>query len=63
GAALGALLGAVIGHGKGAGIGAAIGGAAGTVDQTATRGQQVTLPSETELNFTLKAPLSLTLGN
>ncbi|MGH9402952.1 MAG: BON domain-containing protein, partial [Terriglobia bacterium] len=42
GAALGALLGAVIGHGKGAGIGAAIGGAAGTVDQTATRGQQVT---------------------
>lgn len=63
GAALGTLLGAVIGHGKGAGIGAVIGGAAGAVDQTATHGQQVTLPSETELNFTLKAPLSLTLSN
>ncbi|MGH9343463.1 MAG: hypothetical protein ACRD19_06865, partial [Terriglobia bacterium] len=59
----GTLLGAVIGHGKGAGIGAVIGAAAGTVDQTATQGQQVTLPSETELNFTLKAPLSLTPGN
>lgn len=63
GAALGALLGAVIGHGKGAGIGAVIGGAAGTIDQTATHGQQVTLPSETEINFTLKAPLSLTLSD
>ncbi|MGH9402571.1 MAG: BON domain-containing protein [Terriglobia bacterium] len=61
GAALGALLGAVIGHGKGAGIGAAIGGAAGTVDQTATRGQQVTVPSETKIDFVLKAPLSVTL--
>lgn len=63
GAGLGALLGAVIGHGKGAGIGAAIGGAAGAIDQRATRGQQVTLPSETELNFTLRAPLTLTLSN
>ncbi|MGH9451159.1 MAG: BON domain-containing protein [Terriglobia bacterium] len=60
GAALGALLGAVIGHGKGAGIGAAVGGAAGTVDQTATRGQQVTLPSETKIDFVLKSPLSVT---
>lgn len=63
GAVLGTLLGAVIGHGKGAGIGAAIGGAAGAIDQTATHGQQVTLPSETELNFTLSAPLTLTLSN
>lgn len=63
GAGLGALLGAVIGHGKGAGIGAVIGGAAGAIDQTATHGQQVTLPSETEINFTLKAPLSLTLSD
>lgn len=63
GAGLGALLGAVIGHGKGAGIGAAIGGAAGAIDQRATNGQQVTLPSEAQLNFTLRAPLSLTLSN
>lgn len=59
GAALGALLGAVIGHGKGAGIGAAVGGAAGTVAQTATRGQQVTVPTETKLDFVLAAPLSV----
>lgn len=62
GAALGALLGAVIGHGKGAGIGAAIGGAAGTVDQTATRGQQVTVPTETKLDFVLASPLSVAQG-
>lgn len=60
GAALGALLGAVIGHGKGAGIGAAVGGAAGTVAQTATRGQQVTVPTETKLDFVLASPLSVT---
>lgn len=60
GAALGALLGAVIGRGKGAGIGAAVGGAAGTVAQTATHGQQVTVPSETKIDFVLKSPLSVT---
>lgn len=62
GAALGALLGAVIGHGKGAGIGAAVGGAAGTVAQTATRGQQVTVPTEAKLDFVLAAPLSVSPG-
>lgn len=62
GAALGALLGAVIGHGKGAGIGAAVGGAAGTVAQTATHGQQVTVPTETKLDFVLAAPLSVSPG-
>ncbi|MGH9328246.1 MAG: BON domain-containing protein [Terriglobia bacterium] len=62
GAGLGALLGAIIGHGKGAGIGAAIGGAAGTADQTATRGQQVTIPSEAKIDFTLKGPVTVTLN-
>lgn len=62
GAALGALLGAVIGHGKGAGIGAAVGGAAGTVAQTATHGQQVTVPTETKLDFVLASPLSVSPG-
>ncbi len=61
GAGLGALLGALIGHGKGAGIGAAIGAAGGAVDQRATHGQQVTVPSEAELNFTLTSPVTITL--
>lgn len=62
GAGLGALLGAVLGHGKGAGIGAAIGGAAGTVDQAATHGQQVTIPSEAQINFVLKGPITITMN-
>lgn len=62
GAALGALIGGLIGHGTGAGIGAAIGGAAGTADQTATHGQQVTVPSEARIDFVLKAPLTLTIN-
>jgi BON domain len=61
GAALGALLGAVIGHGKGAAIGAGVGAAAGTGVQAATKGQQVRIPPETKIDFTLKAPLTITL--
>ena len=61
GAGLGALLGGLIGHGKGAGIGAAIGGAGGAVDQQVTHGQQVTIPSEAELNFVLTSPMTVTL--
>jgi BON domain len=60
-AALGALIGAVIGHGKGAAIGAGVGAAAGTGVQATTQGQQVRIPSETKIDFTLKAPLTLTL--
>ncbi|MGH9360011.1 MAG: BON domain-containing protein [Terriglobia bacterium] len=61
GGGLGALIGGLIGHGKGAGIGAAIGAAGGAIDQEATHGQQVTIPSETELNFTLTSPVTVTL--
>ncbi len=61
GAGLGALIGGLIGHGKGAGIGTAIGAAGGAVDQEATHGQQVTIPSEAEINFVLKSPLTVTL--
>ena len=61
GGALGALIGGLIGHGKGAGIGAAIGAAGGAIDQQATHGQQVTIPSEAEVNFTLKSPVTVTL--
>jgi hypothetical protein len=59
GAALGALLGAVIGGGKGAAIGAGAGAGAGGVAQEATKAQQVKIPSETKLDFTLEQPLEV----
>jgi BON domain len=59
GAALGALLGAVIGHGKGAAIGAVTGAGAGTVAEAATKGQQVRIPSETKLDFSLEQPVEV----
>jgi hypothetical protein len=62
GAVLGTLLGAIIGHGKGAGIGAAVGAGAGTADQAATHAKDVTIPSETTITFTLKAPLTVTVN-
>jgi BON domain len=61
GAALGALIGAIAGHGKGAAIGAGIGAAAGTGVQAATKGEQVKIPPETKIDFTLKAPVTVTL--
>ncbi len=60
GAALGALIGAIAGHGKGAAIGAAVGAGAGTAVQGVTHGQQVVIPSETEIRFTLRRPLTVT---
>jgi len=60
GAVLGALIGAVAGGGKGAAIGAAVGGGAGTGVQVFTKGQQVKIPSETRLDFTLQQPLEIT---
>jgi hypothetical protein len=60
GAALGALIGAVAGGGKGAAIGAAVGGGAGTGVQVFTKGQQVKIPSETRLDFTLQQPMEIT---
>jgi hypothetical protein len=56
-AALGAIIGAVAGGGKGAAIGATVGAGAGTAVQVLTKGQQVRVPSETVLDFTLSAPL------
>ncbi len=61
GAGLGALIGAIAGKGKGAAIGAAIGAGAGTAAQAATHGQQVKVPSETKLDFTIKTPFTITL--
>jgi len=58
-AALGAIIGGIAGGGKGAAIGAAVGAAGGTGVQAATKGQQIDLPSETQLSFTLQGPLSV----
>ncbi len=60
-AGLGALIGAIAGGGKGAAIGAGIGAAGGGVATAATKGQQVKVPSETKLDFTLKSPFTVTL--
>ncbi len=59
GAAIGAIIGGIAGGGKGAAIGAAAGGGVGGGVQAATKGQQIKLPSETVLNFTLQAPLTV----
>ncbi|HEX4485535.1 MAG TPA: BON domain-containing protein [Terriglobales bacterium] len=59
GAGIGAIIGAIAGGGKGAAIGAAAGGGLGGGVQAATKGQQIKLPSETVLNFTLQAPVSV----
>jgi hypothetical protein len=59
GAVIGTIIGALAGGGKGAAIGAAAGAGVGGGVQAATKGQQIKLPSETVLNFTLQAPLTV----
>nr|MBA3916919.1 BON domain-containing protein [Terriglobales bacterium] len=54
GAGIGAIIGAIAGGGKGAAIGAAAGGGLGGGVQAATKGQQIKLPSETVVNFSLQ---------
>ena len=61
GALLGTVIGALAGGGKGAAIGAIAGAGAGTGINAATHGQQVQIPSETLINFTLQQPLSFTV--
>jgi hypothetical protein len=61
GAAAGAVIGAIAGGGKGAAIGSLAGGGAGAGFQLATHGEQVSIPSETNLTFRLEAPLTVTL--
>ena len=60
GAAIGAIIGGIAGGGKGAAIGAAAGGGLGGGVQAATKGQQIKLPTETVLNFTLQSPVTVT---
>ncbi len=59
GAGIGALIGALAGGGKGAAIGAAAGGGLGAGAQAVTHSQQIKLPAETVLNFTLQAPVTV----
>jgi len=59
GAVLGALLGGIFGRGKGAVIGSVAG--AGAAVQVSTKGQQVKVPAETKLDFTLKDPVTVTM--
>ena len=57
--ALGAIVGALAGGGKGAAIGAASGAAVGGAAEVMTKGQQVKIPSETRLTFTIQQPVQL----
>ena len=59
GAALGAIIGAVADGGQGAAIGAGIGAGAGAGSEIITGGDQVKVPSETLLDFTLQQDVSI----
>lgn len=62
GAVLGGLIGAIAGRGRGAGIGSVIGAGTGTAVEAGSHGQQVKIPSETKLDFTLKSPVTITVN-
>jgi hypothetical protein len=59
GAGLGALIGGIAGGGKGAGIGAAAGAVGGTAVAASKKGEQLSIPSESLLEFRLQHPASL----
>ena len=59
GAALGAIIGAVADGGQGAAIGAGIGASAGATSEIILGGDQVKVPSETFLDFTLQQDVSI----
>jgi hypothetical protein len=59
GAIVGGIIGAIAGGGKGAAIGTAAGAGVGGAAQAAGKSQQIKLPSETVLNFTLQAPVTV----
>lgn len=59
GTVIGAVLGGILGGGKGAAVGAAAGGGVGGGVQASTKGQQIKLPSETVLSFTLQSPVTV----
>ncbi|HZZ16847.1 MAG TPA: BON domain-containing protein [Candidatus Sulfotelmatobacter sp.] len=59
GAIIGGIIGAIAGGGKGAAIGSAAGAGVGGGVQAASKKQAIKLPSETVLNFTLQAPVTV----
>ena len=59
GAAVGSIIGALAGGGKGAAIGAGVGAGAGAGSEIITKGDQVKVPSETLLDFTLQQSVSI----
>lgn len=63
GAGLGALIGGIAGGGKGAGIGALAGSAGGTAVAASKKGEQLSIPSETLLEFRLQQPAILPARN
>lgn len=62
GAVLGALIGGLLGRGKGAAIGSAVGAGTGAAVQVSTQGEQVKVPAETKLDFTLQDSVTVTMG-
>jgi hypothetical protein len=62
GAGLGALIGGIAGGGKGAGIGVLAGAGAGTAVAATKKGQQLSIPSESLLEFRLAQPVALPVG-
>jgi hypothetical protein len=59
GAGLGALIGGIAGGGTGAAIGVVAGAAGGTAIAASKKGEQLSIPSESLLEFRLEQPLSL----
>jgi hypothetical protein len=59
GTGLGALIGGLAGGGKGAGIGALAGAAGGTAIAGSKRGEQLSIPSESLLEFRLEQPATV----
>jgi hypothetical protein len=59
GAGVGALIGGIAGGGKGAAIGAAVGAGAGTGAAAATGKQNIEIPAETRVRFTLKDAVTI----
>ena len=59
GAAIGGIIGAIAGGGKGAAIGVGTGAGVGAGSEIITKGDQVKIPSETLLDFTLEQGVSI----
>ena len=59
GTGLGALIGGIAGGGKGLGIGALAGAGAGTAVAATKKGEQLSIPPETLLEFRLQQPAAL----